>query len=99
VNTTEQTRKFTAEEIEAIKASMIEARIIEGTTEELPLQFNSLDIQMRHYFFAQVYGQCCAAAYAHHLTTGQQIEYREIANMALHMTNAGLREVGNEPTE
>lgn len=56
------------------------------------LQFNGLDINMQRYFFAQVYGQLCGVAYRHHLATGDQIEYADIAQMARHMVAAGLRE-------
>lgn len=95
MNSSDQTRKFTPEEIAMIKEEMTSVRgiIIDGTTEELPLQFNGLDINLRNYFFAQVFGQLCAVGYAHHLETGDQIEYDEIARMATHMTAAGLKEV------
>jgi len=63
------------------------------------LQFNGLDIDMARYFFAQVFGQCCGAAYAHHLATGDQIEYGEVARMARHMAETGLKEVGDGAAE
>ena len=62
-------------------------------TTEQNLQFNGLDINLRRYFFAQVFGQLCAEAYRYHLETGSHIEYREIARMATHMTDAGFKEV------
>jgi hypothetical protein len=101
MNSSEQTRKFTPEEIAAVKEAMASAPgiIIDGTTEELPLQFNGLDINMQRYYFAQIYGQLCAQAYRYHLETGEQIEYADIAQMARYMTESGLREVGDGPTE
>lgn len=90
------TVKFSPEEIDLAREQYgIE---ITGEIEER-LQFNGLDINMQRYYFAQIYGQLCAQAYRYHLETGDQIEYADIAQMARHMTESGLREVGDGPTE
>ncbi|MEM1155128.1 MAG: hypothetical protein AAGI44_13400 [Pseudomonadota bacterium] len=61
--------------------------------DDRPLQFNSVDINLRRYFFAQIYGQLCAQAFRYYLETGQTIIYADVAESARHMTEAGLKEV------
>lgn len=43
--------------------------------------------------FNCIYAQVCGQAYRYHLETGGHIEYREIARMARHMTQAALKEL------